>query len=164
MLGMLGPIIAAATQIIPQIFQNKADQKKAEAAMQQFLVSADLQKLTLQMQPYIEQIKVNAIEAQSESLFKSGWRPFIGWTCGIAFAYQFLLQPFLFSLFSLFGIVLGVVQLDMAQLMTVLLGILGLGAYRSYDKQKENPISVPVQTVAAPQPGSTKSPRFGGSS
>ncbi len=84
------------------------------------------------------QIEVNKIESGSSSLFKSGWRPFVGWTCGIALCYHFVLQPFLtFLLFSL-GKPMELPVFDMGTLTTVLLGMLGLGGMRSFEKVKKS--------------------------
>jgi len=77
------------------------------------------------------QIEVNQQEAAHKSLFVAGWRPFIGWTCGIAMANNFVLMPYLAAFFSL-----DVPVLDMGEMMPVLMGMLGLGAYRSYEKVK----------------------------
>jgi hypothetical protein len=83
------------------------------------------------------QIEVNKAEASSGSLFKGGWRPFIGWVCGGAFAYHFVLQPVI-----VFGVLTAGIDLpplpefDMASLMTVMMGMLGLGGLRTYEKQK----------------------------
>ena len=77
------------------------------------------------------QIEVNQQEAAHKSLFVAGWRPFIGWTCGIAMANNFVLMPYLAAVFSL-----DVPVLDMGEMMPVLMGMLGLGAYRSYEKVK----------------------------
>ena len=71
----------------------------------------------------LAQIKVNAAEAASGSLFKGGWRPCVGWLCAIAFGYHFVLQPVIPSF-------------DMGTLLTVLGGLLGIGGLRTYEKQK----------------------------
>ena len=83
------------------------------------------------------QIEVNKTEAASSSIFKGGWRPFIGWVCGVAFAYHFVLQPFLiFVLTTLGQPVPYLPEFDMASLMTVLGGLLGLGGLRTFEKYK----------------------------
>ena len=83
------------------------------------------------------QLEINKAEAQSASVFKGGWRPFIGWVCGTAFAYHFVLQPLLMFLIPAFGIVLpDLPEFDMSSLMTVLMGMLGLGGLRTYEKHK----------------------------
>lgn len=85
----------------------------------------------------LAQIEVNKAEAASGSLFKGGWRPFIGWVCGVAFAYHFIVQPFLVFLIAVFGVSLPALpSFDMASLMTVLGGLLGLGSLRTFEKYK----------------------------
>ena len=85
----------------------------------------------------LAQIEVNKAEAASGSLFKGGWRPFIGWVCGVAFAYHFVLQPLLIFLVSVFGLVIPELPtFDMGSLMTVLGGLLGLGSLRTFEKYK----------------------------
>lgn len=83
------------------------------------------------------QIEVNKAEAASGSLFKGGWRPFIGWTCGTAFAYHFVIQPLVVFLLVVNGQpVPSLPVFDMASLMTVLGGLLGLGTLRTFEKYK----------------------------
>ena len=85
------------------------------------------------------QIEVNKAEAMSSSLFVAGWRPFVGWTCGAAYAYSFIVQPFLLFFATLLHWKVDVTQLpvlDMGELGVMLFGMLGLGAMRSYEKVK----------------------------
>jgi hypothetical protein len=83
------------------------------------------------------QIEVNKAEAASNSIFKGGWRPFIGWVCGIAFAYHFVLQPVLIFMMTFLGHPIpDLPEFDMASLMTVLGGLLGLGGLRTFEKYK----------------------------
>ena len=85
----------------------------------------------------LAQIEVNKIEAASSDFFKSSWRPFIGWVCGVAFAYHFVLQPIIIFVVALFGAEIPTLpEFDMASLMTVLGGLLGLGGLRTYEKSK----------------------------
>jgi hypothetical protein len=83
------------------------------------------------------QIDVNKAEAASNSIFKGGWRPFIGWVCGIAFAYHFVLQPVMIFVMTYLGHPIpDLPEFDMASLMTVLGGLLGLGGLRTFEKYK----------------------------
>ncbi len=83
------------------------------------------------------QIEVNKAEAASGSLFKGGWRPFIGWTCGIAFFYHFVGQPVTVFALSMSGMEIPTLpEFDMGTLLTVLGGMLGIGGLRTYEKQK----------------------------
>jgi len=83
------------------------------------------------------QVEVNKAEAQHRSIFVAGWRPFIGWVCGIALAYHFVLAPFIVFGVTWFGAEIPELPaFDMDSLMTVLLGMLGLGGMRSFEKAK----------------------------
>jgi hypothetical protein len=85
----------------------------------------------------LAQIEVNKAEAASNSVFKGGWRPFIGWVCGTAFAYHFVLQPLLVFIIAVYGLQIpDLPEFDMASLMTVLGGMLGLGGLRTFEKAK----------------------------
>ena len=85
----------------------------------------------------ISQIEVNKAEAASGSFFKGGWRPFIGWVCGLAFAYHFILQPLLTFILATFNVSIPELpEFDMGTLLPVLGGMLGIGGLRTYEKQK----------------------------
>lgn len=79
------------------------------------------------------QTKINEIEAQHRTLFVAGWRPFIGWVCGLAFAYHFILFPIIRTIYP----DVQFPKLDTEPLFTVLLGMLGLGGLRTYEKLKD---------------------------
>ena len=85
----------------------------------------------------LAQLEINKAEAASGSLFKGGWRPFVGWTCGIAFAYHFVLQPLLIFVFAYIGLETpDLPKFDVGTLLPVLGGMLGIGGLRSYEKTK----------------------------
>ena len=75
------------------------------------------------------QLDVNKVEAAHKSLFVAGWRPFIGWCCGLGLLYSVLLSPLLDIWFEMPAI-------DSSILMPTMTGMLGLGALRSYEKVK----------------------------
>lgn len=77
----------------------------------------------------VGQMEINKIEAASNKLFVSGWRPAVGWICGAGLLYNTILSPFL-------GIWLDVPVVDVSLLMPVLMGMLGLGAMRTVEKTK----------------------------
>ena len=83
------------------------------------------------------QIEVNKMEAQSRHWFVASWRPFIGWTCGIALMWHFVLSQFILFFATMFGYSLPALpDFDMGSLMTVLMGMLGLGGLRTFEKYK----------------------------
>ena len=85
----------------------------------------------------LAQIGVNAAEAKSTSLFVAGWRPFIGWVCGMGMAYAAIVLPVMEFIAKVVFDYLGEFpKVDWAILGQVLLGILGLGGMRTYEKTK----------------------------
>jgi len=88
-------------------------------------------------QALLAQLEINKAEAASGSVFKGGWRPFVGWVCGIALLYHFILSPLIIFGVTLTGVdIPPIPEFDMGSLMTVLMGMLGLGGLRTYEKQK----------------------------
>jgi len=84
----------------------------------------------------IAQIEVNKQEARHKSLFVSGWRPFIGWSCGLALTYHAIIQPILEVICRAFGLDFMFPEFDLTMLYPVLMGMLGLSASRSFEKSK----------------------------
>lgn len=82
------------------------------------------------------QLEINKEEAKHRSVFIAGWRPFVGWTCGLALLYHYLIQPILIFAFTAYGITIELPEFDMASLLTVLMGMLGLGGLRTFEKFK----------------------------
>lgn len=80
------------------------------------------------------QADVNKTEAASTSIFVAGWRPFIGWVCGIGLLTQFLINPIATWIAALCGKTLQFPTLDLGTLVTLLFGMLGLGAMRTFEK------------------------------
>ncbi len=90
--------------------------------------------LTAVQQSDAQQIKLNSLDAVSARFWQAGWRPFIGWVCGLAFCWHFLLGPVVQMTAVILGVVVPWPSFDMATLNTTLFGLLGLGAMRSYEK------------------------------
>ena len=124
--ALIGPVSSLLDNVIPD-----ADEKNRLA--HEIATMAEKQAHEAAM----AQVEVNKAEAQHKSIFVAGWRPMVGWTCAVALAYHFVLAPLI-----LFGVGISGVEIpdlpafDMDSLMTVLLGMLGLGGLRTYEKQK----------------------------
>jgi hypothetical protein len=83
------------------------------------------------------QADVNKQEAQHRNIWVAGWRPFIGWVCGVALAWHFVLAPVVLFVAAWADVQLPTLPaFDMDSLMTVLLGMLGLGGLRTFEKHK----------------------------
>lgn len=124
-------LIAPLSQLLDKLIPDPEARAKAQASLRE----ADLEALKLALEADARQADVNRQEAASAELFVAGWRPFIGWVCGAAFAYHFVLQPLLAFILDNSGA--GPVLLpafDMDTLATVLMGMLGLGGLRTIEK------------------------------
>jgi len=129
-MSLLNSLIAPATQILDKFVEDK-DQKAKLA--HELATMAD----RLAHEQQLAQISVNKAEAVSGSLFKGGWRPFVGWVCGIAFFYHFVLQPIIIFVLTVAGVdIPDLPKFEMNTLLTVLGGLLGIGGLRSYEKTK----------------------------
>ena len=130
--GILKEVLSPVTDIISEVVVDK--DKKNE-------INLEIEKIIDQMdQRYHDelmgQIEVNKTEAQHASVFVAGWRPFIGWTSGVGIGYTFVLSPFIEFIARANGYVGEMPMPDTAQLMTLVMAMLGVGAMRSYDKNK----------------------------
>lgn len=132
--GAIPGIINLLTKAIPD-----ADLKnKIILAAQSQEFELAMKKLAAEAENALAQVNVNQAEAQTGSLFLAGWRPLIGWVCGISFALNLLIFPITVYLFALFGHTFVGPTFDMETLMVVMTGILGLGmgGLRTYEKLK----------------------------
>ena len=124
--GIIGPILGPLVDKIPDVNLRRKLQAEAEQSL-----------LAAMTGVVMAQIEVNKAEAQHKSVFVAGWRPFIGWTCGVALAYNFILRPIGMSVAFYLGVDLSdAPELDITELLTILGGMLGLGTLRSFEKSK----------------------------
>jgi hypothetical protein len=109
--------------------EDKEARAKAERAVKAQLTT-HLAKID------IAQLGINKQEAAHRSIFVAGWRPFIGWTCGVALAYTYVIQPILIFGLGQAGHLVSLPTMDIGEMMPVLMGILGLGGLRTFEKYK----------------------------
>ncbi|MEJ2792312.1 3TM-type holin [Iodobacter sp. LRB] len=124
---------------IDKIWPDKTEAEKAKAALAQAQLQGALKDMEEQWENAKAQIEVNKQEAASNSVFIAGWRPFIGWVCGSAFAWSFVFQPIVIMIANVVGHPIDnshLPKLDFAEIQPVLYGMLGLGAMRTYEKVK----------------------------
>lgn len=123
-------------KIADRIWPDPAAKAKGLLELEQLRQTGELAHLAAETDLMKGQIAINTEEAKSASIFVAGWRPWIGWVCGVAFAYHFILQPLLVFLMASAGHKVELPAFDMDALNTVLLGMLGLGGMRSFEKFK----------------------------
>ena len=81
-----------------------------------------------------EECALNKVEAAHRSVFVAGWRPFIGWVCGLALGYVWLLRPIIMDVASVYGIEPHFTELPLEHMLDLVLALLGLSGLRTYEK------------------------------
>ena len=122
-------IIAIGAKLLDKVIPDKDAREKAQFELIKASQDQDFQL-------NLGQLKINEVEAANPSLFVSGWRPFVGWTCATSFALHFVIFPILNFFLVLNSYKEVVLSFDMTTLMTVLGGLLGIGGLRTYEKIK----------------------------
>ena len=83
------------------------------------------------------QLEVNKVEAAHNNVFVSGWRPFIGWACGVSLAYHFIIEPIIQYTLIVNNIDYNTPEFDFSQLSTIVMAMLGMSGLRTYEKTKK---------------------------
>jgi len=133
---LLPPILEVGAKLIDRIFPDKKAADDAKLKLLELQQTGELAQLDAETRLALGQLEVNKVEAASTDMFRAGWRPAVGWVCVAGLGYQFVLHPFLS-----FGLLMAEVptplpDLDMGTLLTLLLGLLGLGGLRTAEKLK----------------------------
>ena len=117
--------------VIDRVVPDKAAAQKAKDAL-----ASDETKNEFSLA--LGQIQVNMEEAKNSNIFVSGWRPFVGWTCGAALCYAAIVEPvFRFTAQVGFKYVGAFPVIDTMLTLQVLLGLLGLGGLRTFEKTRK---------------------------
>ena len=135
-LNPLSSVFDLGKVLIERLIADPKAKDEAKLKLLELEQNGELAHLTAETELMKSQIAVNVEEAKSTNLFVSGWRPFIGWVCGIAFLYTFILQPFIVYMSMLNGFTITPPSVDGWLLFNVLGGILGLGGLRTLEKFK----------------------------
>lgn len=117
-------------KLIDKLFPDPAQRAAANYELLKLHQQGELAILAQEVALAKTQTDTNTEEAKSSNWWVAGWRPYIGWVCGTGLGYQLLVYPILV------GFVPSVVPLDTGTLLTLLLGMLGLGGMRSFEKSK----------------------------
>jgi len=135
MLG-LDDIIGNVVQVVNKFIPDPQAQAQMQLELAKLKQADDFKQIDAALQMAQQQTDINKEEAQSSNLFVAGWRPACGWVCAVAFGYHYVVQPCLAFGLSTFGVQVTLPQFNMDTLMTLLMGMLGLGGMRSFDKVK----------------------------
>lgn len=116
-------------KVIDRVFPDPLQAAQAKLEMFKLQQSGDLAQMTGQME-------IDKVEAASTNWFVAGGRPFIMWVCGAACSWNWVGLPMAKFACSYFGHPVNLAPADVSEMMPVMMGILGLGAYRSFEKVK----------------------------
>lgn len=118
----LGAVSDLVGTVVNKIWPDKSEAEKQQLAAAVMVVQG--------------QLDINKVEAANPAVFVSGWRPFIGWVCGAACAWNWIGLPIAKMGLALWGHPLDLTAADLTEMLPVLMGMLGLGALRTVEKIK----------------------------
>ena len=129
--SLIPQLLPAVTDIVGRFLPEDKEKRAAAEREIEKQLATHLAKIDL------AQLEINKQEAAHRSIFVAGWRPFIGWSCGIAMCYAYIIQPITVFILAQTGNLVSLPTLDLSEMMPVLLGMLGLGGLRSFEKYKK---------------------------
>ena len=129
--ALIPSLLPAVTDVIGRFLPEDKEKRAAAEREIEKQLATHLAKIDL------AQLEINKQEAAHRNIFVAGWRPFIGWSCGIAMCYAYIIQPITIFVLAQTGNLVSLPTLDLSEMMPVLLGMLGLGGLRSFEKYKK---------------------------
>jgi len=135
MTPLIGGLLDAGLKVLDRVIPDPQAKAQAQLELLKLQQAGEFKQLEADMQLALAQTKINEVEAAAPDVFRGGWRPAAGWVCVAGLAYQFLFQPLAAWSGGIHGWAPPPV-LDLGDLYGLLFGMLGLGAYRSFEKTK----------------------------
>lgn len=134
---LLSGIFDIGKSLIERFFPDPEKKAAAQLELLKMQQSGELAELAATTDLAKAQLLIDAEEAKSTNWFVAGWRPFVGWTCGLGLAYVAIIEPFSRFIAKVgFNYAGAFPVIDTTLTMQVLLGMLGLAAARSVEKVK----------------------------
>jgi hypothetical protein len=130
MLGLISAIMPSVMEVAGRFLPE--DREKRAAAERE--IQAKLTDSLAQVD--LAQLGINKVEAAHRSVFVAGWRPFLGWSMGVAMTWTYVVMPIAQFILAQTGHLVDLPALNTGELMPVLMGMLGLGGLRSWEKVK----------------------------
>lgn len=132
----LAALIPVVLQLIDKVIPDPNAAAQAKLAAYEMAQKGELAELDASVKIATAQAATNTAEATTDK-FRGGWRPACGWICAAALGYDFILRPVFPWLVNLFGAhAPDMPAIDVASLMTLLAGMLGLGTFRTMERLK----------------------------
>jgi len=131
MIGLLSAVLPSVMEVAGRFLPEDKEKRAAAEREIEAQLTMHLAKIDL------AQLDINKTEAAHRSIFVAGWRPFIGWSMGIAMTWTYVVMPIAQFILAQTGHLVDLPALDMSEMMPVLMGMLGLGGLRSFEKYKK---------------------------
>jgi hypothetical protein len=132
----LGSIFSFASTVIDKIFPDPAQRDAAKLELFKQQQAGAFKELEADLAIAQGQMAINQTEAASPDVFRGGWRPFIGWVCGVGCAWNWLGLPVAKVVAELHGTPIAMSPADLSEMMPILMGMLGLGGLRTFERVK----------------------------
>ena len=123
--SLVGPIVNKFVDRIP----DGNERARAKESLERELVEAAKSAM-------LAQTEINAVEAQHKSIFVAGWRPFIGWVCGVGIAWSMVVQPVAQWAMIAWGDGTELPTIDTSYLMELVTAMLGMSGLRTFEKMR----------------------------
>ena len=125
----ISSVLDIGAKLIDKLIPDPSQKAAAQLELVKLQQSGDLAEM-------VAQTDINKIEASSASLFVSGWRPFIGWVCGLALAYSAIVEPIARFVAVMCSYTGHFPTIDTTITMQIMFGMLGLGGMRTFEKSR----------------------------
>jgi hypothetical protein len=125
----ISAILEIGSKVIDRVWPDPSQAAAAKLELYKLQQTGELQQI-------MGQLEINKAEAASASVFVSGWRPFIGWVCGIACAWNWVGISVAKVIAAFFQYPIVLTPADLSEMLPVLMGMLGLGVLRTAEKMK----------------------------
>ena len=122
--------------LIEKVWPNQLDQAREIRLLEELHQKGELAELSAKVEAMKGQLEINKTEASHKSVFVAGWRPFVGWVCGFGLLYATIIEPIMRFVAAMLGYKGDFPVIDTTLTMQVLIGMLGLVASRTREKEK----------------------------
>jgi hypothetical protein len=136
MIPVIASLIPIIGSVLDKVIPNASEREKVKMEIQLKLAENETELVKLFAAQDQGQIEINKEEAKSNSLFIAGWRPAVGWICAFGCVWAFILKPILDWGVAAAGSTVALPVFQTGELMSLLLGLLGMGTLRTYEKFK----------------------------
>ncbi len=126
---MMMTALEIGAKLLDKFIPDEGEAAKARAELEQQLLQAETEARQ-------GQLEINKAEATHNSIFVAGWRPFIGWVCGLGIAWVFLVQPVTIWAGAAFGFGVNIPMIPSEGLFELVFAMLGMGGLRTFEKMK----------------------------